>query len=162
MSAEPEHTHDRHAGHSVGMFRARFWVSLVLTAPTLVFGHMISSALGVEPPSPGSMWIPPVLGTIVFAYGGWPFLQGAVRELRDRLPGMMTLITLAISVAFAFSVTVTIGYPGMPLWEELAARGRGNRDEEVVLDLRTHQPLVPIVSSGCSPLSRAGCSPCLP
>jgi len=121
MPGATAHAHDRHEGHSVEMFRTRFWVSLVLTAPTLALGHMIPSALGLEPPSfPGSAWIPPALGTLIFGYGGWPFLHGAARELRDRLPGMMTLITLAISVAFAFSVAVTIGYPGMPLWEELA------------------------------------------
>jgi P-type Cu2+ transporter len=62
----------------------------------------------------------PGLRHIVFFYGGWVFLQGAVRELKDRLPGMMTLISLAISVAFVFSAAVTLGYPGMPLWEELA------------------------------------------
>jgi Cu2+-exporting ATPase len=66
------------------------------------------------------MYIPAVFGTAVFLYGGLPFLQGAVRELKDRLPGMMTLIALAISVAFVFSAAVTLGYPGMPLWEELA------------------------------------------
>ena len=55
-----------------------------------------------------------------FIYGGWVFVQGAMRELRDRLPGMMTLIAPAISVAFVFSIVVTLGYPGMPLWEELA------------------------------------------
>ncbi len=116
-----EHGHDRHAGHSVEMFRRRFWVSLLLTIPTVVFGHMIPSALGWAPPYfPGSSFIPPVLGTAVFAYGGWVFIQGAIRELRARLPGMMTLIALAISVAFLFSVAVTVGYPGMPLWEELA------------------------------------------
>src|SRR5688572_31140007 len=69
---------------------------------------------------PGSEWIPATFGTAVFAYGGWPFIEGAVRELKDRLPGMMTLIALAISVAFVFSAAVTLGYPGMPLWEELA------------------------------------------
>ncbi len=61
-----------------------------------------------------------MFGTAVFLYGGLVFLQGAWRELRDRLPGMMTLIALAISVAFVFSAAVTLGYPGMPLWEELA------------------------------------------
>jgi Cu2+-exporting ATPase len=61
-----------------------------------------------------------IFGTAVFLYGGLPFVQGALRELRDRLPGMMTLIALAISVAFVFSVMVTLGYPAMPLWEELA------------------------------------------
>jgi Cu2+-exporting ATPase len=103
------------------MFRRKFWISLLLTIPTVVWGHMLWDLLGAHPPSfPGSRWIPPVFGTIVFLYGGLVFLQGAWRELRDRLPGMMTLISLAISVAFAFSVVVTLGYTGMPLWEELA------------------------------------------
>src|SRR5437764_3055162 len=72
------------------------------------------------PHFPGSDWIPAAVGTAVLAYGGWVFIQGAVRELKARLPGMMTLISLAISVAFVFSAVVTLGYPGMPLWEELA------------------------------------------
>ena len=113
--------HDKHAGHSVAMFRDKFWISLLLTLPTLVWGHMLQSALGYTAPHfPGSMWIPPLFGTAVFLYGGWVFIQGAVRELKDRLPGMMTLIALAITVAFVFSAVVTLGYPGMPLWEELA------------------------------------------
>jgi Cu2+-exporting ATPase len=113
--------HDKHAGHSVAMFRDKFWISLGLTIPTLVWGPMLQRALGYTAPSfPGSQWIPAVFGTAVFLYGGVPFLQGALSELRDRLPGMMTLIALAISVAFAFSVAVLLGLPGMPLWEELA------------------------------------------
>ncbi|HWG92161.1 MAG TPA: heavy metal translocating P-type ATPase, partial [Candidatus Thermoplasmatota archaeon] len=103
------------------MFRTKFWVALLLTIPTLVWGHMLPSLLGYTPPHlPGSHWIPAVLGTVVFGYGGWVFLQGAARELRSRLPGMMTLISLAITVAFLFSAAVTLGYPGAPLWEELA------------------------------------------
>jgi Cu2+-exporting ATPase len=113
--------HDKHAGHSVAMFRDRFWISLALTIPTLVWGHMLQSALGYTAPSfAGARWIPAVFGTAVFLYGGTPFLRGAVQEIRDRLPGMMTLIALAISVAFVFSAVVALGYPGMPLWEELA------------------------------------------
>jgi P-type Cu2+ transporter len=113
--------HDKHAGHSVAMFRDKFWISLLLTIPTLIWGHMLPRALGYTPPQiPGAGWIPPVLGTAVFVYGGWVFIQGAYHELRGRLPGMMTLIALAISVAFLFSAAVTLGYPGMPLWEELA------------------------------------------
>jgi Cu2+-exporting ATPase len=113
--------HDAHAGHSVAMFRDKFWLSLLLTIPTLLWGHMLQSALRYRAPAfPGSNYIPAVFGVAVFLYGGLPFLQGAVREIRDRLPGMMTLIALAISVAFVFSVAVTIGYPGMPLWEELS------------------------------------------
>jgi Cu2+-exporting ATPase len=103
------------------MFRSKFWISLLLTIPTVLWGHMLWDLVGGHPPAfPGSRWIPPVFGTIVFLYGGLVFLQGAWRELKDRLPGMMTLISLAISVAFVFSVGVTLGYRGMPLWEELA------------------------------------------
>lgn len=110
-----------HAGHSVEMFRDKFWLALLLTIPTVIWGHMLPELTGWRAPAfPGSEWIPPVLGTTVFFYGGWVFLQGAVRELKDRLPGMMTLISIAITVAFVFSAAVTLGYPGMPLWEELA------------------------------------------
>lgn len=117
--------HDKHAGHSVAMFRDKFWISLLLTIPTLAWGHMLQRALGYTPPQiPGARWIAAVFGTAVFLYGGWPFIQGAVRELRDRLPAMMTLIALAITVAFAFSAAVTLGYPGMPLWEELITLSR--------------------------------------
>jgi Cu2+-exporting ATPase len=113
--------HDKHAGHSVAMFRDKFWSSLALTVPTLVWGHMLQTAFGYRAPMfSGARWIPAVFGTAVFVYGGWPFIQGAWREIQDRLPGMMTLIALAISVAFVFSAAVTLGYPGMPLWEELA------------------------------------------
>jgi Cu2+-exporting ATPase len=115
------HAHDRHAGHSVAMFRRKFWVSLALTIPILIWGHMLPSLFGYAPLHlRGAGVLVPVLGTAVFAYGGSPFVLGAVRELKDRLPGMMTLIALAIGVAFAFSAAVTLGFPGMPLWEELA------------------------------------------
>jgi Cu2+-exporting ATPase len=116
-----EDGHDAHAGHSVAMFRTKFWVSLALTLPTLIWGHMLAPLLGLHPPAfPGSSWIAPIFGTAVFLYGGRVFLQGAWRELGRRLPGMMTLISLAIGVAFLFSLAVTLGFPGVPLWEELA------------------------------------------
>ncbi|HET7692015.1 MAG TPA: heavy metal translocating P-type ATPase [Gemmatimonadota bacterium] len=103
------------------MFRRKFWVSLALTIPTVVWGHMLAPLLGIHAPAfPGSAWIAPVFGTAVFLYGGGVFLEGAWREWKRRLPGMMTLISLAIGVAFVFSLAVTLGYPGMPLWEELA------------------------------------------
>jgi P-type Cu2+ transporter len=119
----PAHaSHDKHAGHSVAMFRNKFWISLLLTIPTLVWGEMIPQALGFTPPPvPGARWIAPVFGTAVFLYGGLVFLQGARHELADRTPGMMTLISLAISVAFLFSVAVTLGFRAMPLWWELAS-----------------------------------------
>ena len=103
------------------MFRDKFWISLLLTIPTLIWGHMLMRLTGWERFSfPGSQWIAPIFGTAVFFYGGLVFLRGAWRELKNRLPGMMTLISLAITVAFVFSAVVSLGYPGMPLWEELA------------------------------------------
>jgi Cu2+-exporting ATPase len=112
---------DRHAGHSVEMFRDRFWLSLLLTIPTIVWGHMLARVTGfMAPMFPGSAWIAPLFGSLVFLYGGPVFLKGGLAELKDRRPAMMTLISLAIVVAFAFSVAVTLGFPGTPLWEELA------------------------------------------
>ncbi|MBI3568865.1 MAG: copper-translocating P-type ATPase [Gemmatimonadetes bacterium] len=104
------------------MFRRRFWLALALTAPTIIWGEMMPRVLGFTPPIvPGARWIPVVFGTAVFVVGGWIFVQGAWREVRDRRPGMMTLISLAITVAFVFSLAVTVGFPGMPLWWELAS-----------------------------------------
>jgi Cu2+-exporting ATPase len=103
------------------MFRDKFWLSLLLTIPTLAWGHMLQQALGYTPPHfPGSHWIPAIFGSATFLYGGTPFIKGGVQELRARVPGMMTLIALAITVAFMFSAAVALGFPGMPLWEELA------------------------------------------
>jgi cation transport ATPase len=103
------------------MFRDRFWISLVLTIPTLIWEPMIQQWFGYAAPRfPDSPFMPPAFGAIVFFYGGWVFLEGALRELAARLPGMMTLISLAISVAFLYSVAVTLGLSGHPLWWELA------------------------------------------
>jgi Cu2+-exporting ATPase len=114
--------HDRHAGHSVAMFRDRFWLTLLLSLPTLVWSEMVQHLLGFTAPVfPGSDQIPAVFGTAVYVYGGSAFLKGGIQELRDRLPGMMTLISLAITVAFVFSLAVAFGYPGEALWWELAS-----------------------------------------
>ncbi|MEX0907991.1 MAG: heavy metal translocating P-type ATPase, partial [Gemmatimonadota bacterium] len=113
--------HDKHAGHSVATFRNKFWLSLLLTIPTLIWSDLVQGWLDYTAPVfPGSSYIPAVFGTAVFAYGGWVFLRGAARELEDRLPGMMTLISLAITVAFVFSLAVTLGFEAMALWWELA------------------------------------------
>ena len=113
--------HDRHAGHSVAMFGDRFWLSLLLTLPVLVWSGDLQEWLGYRAPSfPGSELIPPVLGTIVFVYGGLVFLRGGRDELRDRQPGMMTLISLAISVAFITSVAGSLGLFSVEIWWELA------------------------------------------
>jgi Cu2+-exporting ATPase len=113
--------HDKHAGHSVEMFRRKFWGTLWLSIPTLIWAPMLQQWLHYTAPSfPGARFIPAIFGAGVFFYGGWVFVAGAKGELADRRPGMMTLITLAISVAFLFSLAVTLGYPGMDLWWELA------------------------------------------
>ena len=114
--------HDKHEGHSPEMFRDRFWLSLLLTLPVVFWSEHIQELLGYEAPAfTGSPWIGPVLGTIVFLYGGLVFLRGALHELSARLPGMMTLIALAITVAFGFSWIVQIGLiDALPLWWELA------------------------------------------
>src|SRR5690606_28053563 len=120
-TAHASHGHDAHTDHSVASFRDRFWISLLLTLPTIVFGHMLAELTAYQPPHfAGSEWIAPLFGTLVFIYGGRVFLQGAWGERRARQPGMMTLIALAITVAFVFSIAVLLGFPGMPLWEELA------------------------------------------
>jgi Cu2+-exporting ATPase len=114
--------HDRHAGHSVAMFRDRFWITLLLSIPTLLWSGMVQHMVGFSTPAfPGSPYIPALFGTAVYLYGGSVFVKGGLRELRDRLPGMMTLISLAITVAFVFSLAVTLGYPGDALWWELAS-----------------------------------------
>jgi P-type Cu2+ transporter len=114
--------HPRHEGHSVAMFRDRFWITLLLSLPTLVWSGMVQHMVGFSAPVfLGSAYIPVLFGTAVYVYGGLVFLKGGLRELRDRLPGMMTLISLAITVAFVFSLAVTLGYPGEALWWELAS-----------------------------------------
>ena len=113
--------HDRHEGHSVAMFRDRFWLSLVLTIPVVAWSPDLEHWLGYTAPTfPGSDWVPAVLGTAVFFYGGLVFIRGAVGELRDRQPGMMTLISLAIVVAFVTSWAGTLGLFEVEIWWELA------------------------------------------
>jgi len=113
--------HDRHAGHSVAMFRDRFWLSLALTIPVVLLSADIQEWLGYSVPTfAGSNILPAVLGTVVFAYGGLVFIRGAQGELRDRQPGMMTLISLAIVVAFVTSWAGTLGLFEVEIWWELA------------------------------------------
>jgi P-type Cu2+ transporter len=114
--------HDKHAGHSVEMFRQKFWGTLLLSIPTIIWAPMIQHWFGYNAPggAAASRWIPAIFGTAVYGYGGGVFIRGAIGELRDRLPGMMVLISLAITVAFVFSLVVTVGFPGSDLWWELA------------------------------------------
>ena len=114
--------HDQHAAHSPAMFKNRFWLSFIFTLPVVYWSNHIQGLLGYQAPEfPGSDWIGPILGTVIFVYGGWVFIQTAWHELQQRLPGMMTLIALAISVAFIFSWVVQLGViEAEPLWWELA------------------------------------------
>jgi Cu2+-exporting ATPase len=113
--------HDKHAGHSVAMFRDRFWLSFLLTIPVLLYSEMIQDWLNFSMPGfPGSGAIGPVLGTAVFLYGGTVFLKGGWDEIRDRAPGMMLLISLAISVAFLASAATTLDLFDLEFWWELA------------------------------------------
>ncbi|MDQ1059958.1 Cu2+-exporting ATPase [Arthrobacter globiformis] len=117
------HAHGQHAGHSTAMFKNRFWLTLALSVPVVYFSPMFGDLLGYMPPEfPGSTWIPPVLGTVIFLYGGQPFLRGGLNELRARRPGMMLLIGMAISVAFVASWVTSLGLGGFDLdfWWELA------------------------------------------
>ncbi|MEA2003302.1 MAG: copper-translocating P-type ATPase, partial [Actinomycetota bacterium] len=102
-------------------FRDRLWVSLVLTVPILYFSTQIQEWFGYEAVSfVGSSWVSPVLATVLFIYAGSVFLKGGARELHDRSPGMMTLISLAISVAYLYSIAVSLGLDGKPFYWELA------------------------------------------
>src|SRR5438132_4108792 len=115
-------SHDRHAGHSVAMFRDKFWLSFALTIPVVVWSSDVQRWFGYTAPSfPGSKLIPAVLGTLVFVYGGLVFIRGAQRELADHKPGMMTLISLAIIVAFGTSLAAAFGLFEIDVWWELAS-----------------------------------------
>ncbi|MFD6260869.1 heavy metal translocating P-type ATPase [Micromonospora chalcea] len=113
--------HGAHAGHDPEQFRRRFWLSLALTVPIVVTSHMVMDWFGYSLDFPGVSWVGPVLGTVVFAYGGWPFLTGGLRELRERTPGMMLLISMAIVVAYLASAATSIGLFDLDFWWELAA-----------------------------------------
>ncbi len=114
-------SHDKHAGHSADMFKQKFWISLLLTIPTLFFSRTVQGWFGFGWMFGGSEYIPAVFGVMLFLYGGLVFLKSAKAELADRLPGMMTLISLAISVAFGYSLAVTFKLvDGMDFWWELA------------------------------------------
>ncbi|HEU5402379.1 MAG TPA: heavy metal translocating P-type ATPase [Terriglobales bacterium] len=111
----------QHGSHSAAMFRDRFWVSLALTLPLLLWSSEIQRWFGYRAPTfPGSRLLPAILGTIVLVYGGMVFLRGARRELSARRPAMMTLLSLAIVVAFSASMAATLGSFELDVWWELA------------------------------------------
>jgi Cu2+-exporting ATPase len=112
--------HDEHAGHHTHDFLKRFWICLALTIPVLLLSHMIRQWIGLELSFSGDKWILLILSTIIFLYGGQPFLTGLIRELKFRSPGMMTLVAVAITVAYVYSVAVIFGFRGMDFFWELA------------------------------------------
>src|SRR5690606_34216786 len=112
---------EKHAGHAPNAFRRKFWVCLVLTVPIVATSRLVMDWLDYSLDFPGVSWVGPVLGTVVFFYGGWPFLVGAVREARDRAPGMMLLIGLAITVAFLASAATSFGLFDLDFWWEMSA-----------------------------------------
>ena len=116
-----EQDYDKHAGHSVNMFRSKFWVCLALTIPVLLYSENVARWLHISPPSfPGSMYVPFVLSSVIFFYGGWVFIKGAISELKNRLPGMMTLISLAIITSYVYSLATVFGLRGEGFFWELA------------------------------------------
>ena len=115
--------HDGHAGHGdhAAMFRDRFWLTLLLAVPVVVWSHHVQELLGYIAPSvPGQDLIGPILGSVIFVYGGWPFLTGGLSEARSRQPGMMLLIAMAITVAYAASMATALGVFDQEVWWELA------------------------------------------
>ena len=126
MSHEGHDAHSEHTGHGTDhtghemMFRTRFWWSLLLSLPVLIYSELIQRFLGFTPPTfLGSEWIPFFFSLVIFAYGGVPFLQMAVPEIRSRKPGMMTLISLAISVALIYSLLAQLTNLGEGFFWEL-------------------------------------------
>lgn len=116
--SETPKVHDKHAGHSTRMFLRKFWVSLVLTIPIIAYSELPKLFFGIEAPHfPGSEYMALILGSIIFFYGGWVFLKGATKELGAFLPGMMTLIALAISAAYPWSVYAVFAGQEPLFWE---------------------------------------------
>jgi Cu2+-exporting ATPase len=113
--------HDKHAGHDPEQFRRKFWLSLALTVPIVVTSDMVMDWFGYRLDFRGISLVGPVLGTIVFVYGGGPFLKGGIDELRDRQPGMMLLISLALVVAYVASFASSLDWLDLEFWWELSA-----------------------------------------
>ena len=112
--------HDKHAGHHTEDFLKRFWICLGLTVPIVLLSEMIQHWFGFHLAFTAGKYVLLLLGTVIYLYGGMPFLKGMVSEIRDKAIGMMTLVALAISVAFIYSVAVVFGLRGMDFFWELA------------------------------------------
>jgi Cu2+-exporting ATPase len=115
------HTAGKHAGHHTEAFRRRFWWCLLMTIPVVATSHMVMDWFGYELDFPGMEWVGPILGSVIFFWGGWPFLDGGRRELKERQPGMMLLIAMAITVAYVASMATSLDAFDLDFWWELAA-----------------------------------------
>ena len=116
------HDHNSgHHGHMIADFKKRFWISLVITLPIVVLAPMIQELVGYELRFNGDRYVQFILSSIIFFYGGWPFLKGMIDEIKKKAPGMMTLIALAISVAYFYSSAVVFGLGGKIFFWELAS-----------------------------------------
>jgi Cu2+-exporting ATPase len=118
--SDTHHDHTDHHRMMIRDFKRRFFVSIVLTLPVLALSPLIQQFLGFTFGFPGDGIVVFVLATVIFVYGGWPFLSGLASELKEKTPGMMTLIGLAITVAYVYSAAVTFGLEGSPFYWELA------------------------------------------
>lgn len=112
--------YNKHEGHHTNDFLKRFWVSLILTGPILLLSEMIQNWLGFQISFSGDKYVLLILGVAIYIYGGMPFLKGMVGEVKAKAIGMMTLVAIAITVAFVYSVAVVFGLPGMDFFWELA------------------------------------------
>lgn len=117
----PDHDHQDHHAHMIQDFKKRFWVSLLITVPIVVMAPLIQQFLGYDFRFAGDRYVQFALATSIFFYGGWPFIKGLVDEIKDKSPGMMTLIALAISVAYFYSSAVVFGLSGKIFFWELAS-----------------------------------------
>ncbi|GLO66370.1 MULTISPECIES: copper-translocating P-type ATPase [Oceanobacillus] len=114
------HSHDSHHEHMIADFKRRFFISLILAIPVIILSDMIQIFFGYTLSFNGDHWVEFILATVIFFYGGWPFLIGLFNELKQKSPGMMTLIGFAISVAYIYSVATVFGVEGNDLFWELA------------------------------------------
>ncbi len=112
--------HDKHAGHHMGDFLKRFWICLILTIPLLGLSHMIQLWVGLDFKFTGDNYLLLLFGCIIYFYGGMPFFKGMLREIKDGAIGMMTLVAIAISVAFFYSIAIVFSLQGMDFFWELA------------------------------------------
>jgi P-type Cu2+ transporter len=115
-SHDGAHGSGKHAGHHTEAFRRRFWWCLLLTVPVVATSHMVMDWFGYELDFPGMEWVGPVFGSVIFFWGGRPFLEGGWREIKDRQPGMMLLISMAITIAYVASMATSLDAFDLDFW----------------------------------------------